>query len=84
MTRDLGVHGIFHVCRYSDGRVYSFNATQLCPLNLSTGVAPPGTVGMKIGSYEDGMTKVCIYQVPGSREAIRVSAAALCPLSHTF
>lgn len=84
MTRDLGVHGLFHLCRYSDGRVYSFNATQLCPLDFSTPALPSGTVGMKIGSYQDGMTKVCIYNVLGSREALRISAAALCPLSHTF
>ena len=84
MTQDLGVHGLFHLCRYSDGRVYSFNATQLCPLDFSTPSLPSGALGMKIGEYQDGMTKVCIYDVLGSREAIRISAAALCPLSHTF
>ena len=84
MTQDLGVHGLFHLCRYSDGRVYSFNATQLCPLDFSTPSLPSGTMGMKIGEYQDGMTKVCIYDVLGSREAIRISAAAICPLSHTF
>ncbi len=84
MTQDLGVHGLFHLCRYSDGRVYSFNATQLCPLNFSTPSLPSGVVGMKIGEYQDGMTKVCLYDVLGNREAIRISAAALCPLSHTF
>ena len=84
MTQDLGVHGLFHLCRYSDGRVYSFNATQPCPLDFSTPSLPSGVVGMKIGEYQDGMTKVCLYDVMGNREAIRISAAALCPLSHTF
>lgn len=84
MTQDLGVHGLFHLCRYSDGRVYSFNATQLCPLDFPTPALPAGAVGMKIGEYQDGMTKVCVYDVLGSQEAIRISAAALCPLSHTF
>lgn len=40
LTRDLGIHGISHLCQYSNGKVYAFNATQLCPLQLGSQESP--------------------------------------------
>lgn len=40
LSKDLGLHGLFHVCAYSNGKVYSFNATQLCPLQIANQGVP--------------------------------------------
>jgi hypothetical protein len=91
LSQDLGVHGLFHVCRYSNGKLYSFNATDLCPLQVEDdgqpavgAYQPPKQTGFKTGEYMDGMTKVCVYDVLGHTEAIRIGSAELCPLSHNF
>ena len=90
LQSDLGVHGLYHLCKYSNGRVYSFNAIELCPLSVSddvSGPAPPTSarkMGFKAGEYQDGMTKVCVYDVLGQKAAIRVGAVELCPLTHEF
>lgn len=90
LQADLGVRGIYHLCRYSNGRVYSFNATDLCPLQVSDSGAnspsgsPPQKMGFKSGEYQDGMTKVCVYDVLGQKASIRIGAAELCPLNHNF
>lgn len=88
LSRDLGVHGLFHLCVYSNGKVYSFNATQLCPLQVSDDgpATPPGgsITGFKVGEYQDGMTKVCVYNALGNLRAVRIGSADLCPLSYNF
>jgi hypothetical protein len=89
LQHDLGVHGLFHICQYSNGRNYSFNATDLCPMQVHDDAppatsAPPQRVGYKKGEQQDGMTKVCIYDVMGTEEAIRIGATTLCPLTHNF
>ena len=88
LSRDLGIHGLFHLCQYTDGNVYSFNATQLCPLQISDNGAPTpaggGVVGFKSGEYVDGMTKVCVYNVLGNLKSIRIGAIELCPQSYNF
>lgn len=43
LTRDLGIHGMSHLCKYSDGRVYAFGALQLCPLSINDDDGAPGT-----------------------------------------
>jgi hypothetical protein len=90
LQTDLGIHGMYHLCRYTNGQVYSYNATQLCPLSVSDNVNGPSMpnaprkTGFKTGEYMDGMTKVCVYNVLGQTAAIRIGAVALCPLSHEF
>jgi hypothetical protein len=90
LQQDLGVQGLFHLCRYSNGKVYSFNATTLCPLQVQDNGppafagSPPQRVGFKAGEYMDGMTKVCVYNVLGDSQAIRIGAVELCPLTHNF
>ena len=55
LSADLGVKGLYHICRYSNGKLYSFNATDLCPLQVSdegpsaVGNNPPMRVGFKSG-----------------------------------
>ena len=66
-----------------------FNATQWCPLQISDDVPPAyssggGTIGFKAGEHHDGMTKVCVYNVIGKLEAIRIGSVDVCPMSHTF
>ena len=82
------MHGLFHLCQYSDGKVYSFNATQLCPLQISQdGTQTSGTVGpvgFKAGEYMDGMTKVCVYNVLGNTKAVRVGGTEICPQTYQF
>lgn len=88
LSKDLGVHGLFHLCRYSNGIVYSFKATQLCPLQVQDN-GPPGVgagnmVGFKAGEYRDGMTKVCVYNVFGKLKTVRIGGMQLCPLTYRF
>lgn len=88
LSSDLGVHGVFHLCKYSNGVVYSFNALQLCPLQVQDN-GPPGVgagnlVGFKTGEYVDGMTKVCVYNVMGKLKSIRIGSVDMCPLSYNF
>jgi hypothetical protein len=90
LSQDLGVQGLQHLCRYSNGKIYSVNAAELCPMQVEDQGLPansgyqPVQVGFKTGEYMDGMTKVCVYNVLGHAEAIRVGGAELCPLSHNF
>lgn len=88
LSSDLGVHGLFHLCQYSDGNVYSFNATQLCPLQISDNGPPTAasgsSTGYKAGEYVDGMTKVCVYNVLGTLKSIRIGAVELCPQTYNF
>src|SRR5690348_7753415 len=68
LSSDLGVHGLYHICQYSNGKLYSFNATDLCPLQVNDDSPPAysssgSRTGYKAGEYQDGMTKVCVYNV---------------------
>lgn len=91
LQQDLGVHGLVHVCQYSNGRDYSFNATQLCPLQIEddgppqmNGPATNTVTGFLSGQYMDGMTQVCVYNVLGSTEAIRLNGIGACPATYQF
>jgi len=88
LSSDLGVHGLYHLCKYSNGKIYSFNATQLCPLQVTDDgpaqYSNGNMVGFKAGEYQDGMTKVCVYKVSGSLESIRIGAMETCPLTYNF
>jgi hypothetical protein len=85
LQRDLGIKNNMRHCLYSDGKVYTFNATELCEMSIE-GSAPGmgrGTGFLK-GEYQDGMTKVCVYDVLGETKAIRIGGVALCPLTSNF
>lgn len=85
LDQDLGIQGNVHLCRYSDGNVYSFRATSLCPLSVD---APGGGMGNGTGflkgSYVDGMTRVCVYNVMGQQRATRVDSYEICPINQEF
>ena len=85
LQQDLGVRGFMHYCKYSNGKIYTVNATDLCAMSIDD--APPGMgqgQGFLQGEFQDGMTKVCVYEVLGQRKALRIGAAQLCPLSPRF
>lgn len=91
LQKDLGVHDNQHLCKFSNGKVYAYNAIDLCPLQIEDdGPVNYGNqkaakqTGFKSGEYQDGMTKVCVYSVMGRTEAIRLSSVELCPLTYDF
>ncbi|MHB1870028.1 MAG: hypothetical protein ACYCT1_04130 [Steroidobacteraceae bacterium] len=43
-----------------------------------------GTVGFKAGEHHGGMTKVCVYNVIGKLEAVRIGSVDGCPMSHNL
>lgn len=85
LERDLGIRGFERLCRYSNDEVYSVNSIDLCPMSIDD--SPPGFgqgIGFKAGEYQDGLTKVCVYDVLGQQKAIRIDNFELCPLSYDF
>ena len=87
LVKDHGVNGVVRNCQYSNGKIYSVNATDLCELSIEDGGPLPQsgqTLGFLSGESQDGMTKVCVYDVLGQRRAIRLNASALCPLNQKF
>jgi hypothetical protein len=80
---DLGTKGTMRYCKYSDGKIYTVDATDLCELSIEA--SSFGGVGTLVGEKEsDGLNKVCVYDVMGERRAIRVSSVSICPLSQNF
>ena len=85
LQQDLGVQGLVHLCRYSNGKIYTVNAVDLCPLSIEDSAPGFGQgQGFLQGEYQHGMTKVCVYDVLGERKAIRLPNTDLCPLSPNF
>lgn len=89
--RDLGTENFMRYCQYSNGKVYTVESTDLCPMSVEAGMdygsrsgSSFGMMGMKKGEYVDGMTKVCIYDVLGEDKAVRVQNFELCPISPRF
>lgn len=85
--RDLGVEGFQRKCQYSNGKVYAVNSSKMCPLSIQEeGYLPQNTktTGFKAGEYNDGLTKICVYNVLGSQRAIRLNTTELCPLTYEF
>ena len=88
LKKDLGVRNMQHLCLYSNDKVYSLNATDMCPMSveddsIGRSKATPQT-GFKSGEYADGMTKVCVYDVLGKTEEVRFPLTTLCPLTYKF
>ena len=87
LVQDLGVQGNVRRCKYSNGKIYTVNATELCSMSVEEdGPLPPSgqTMGFLLGEYQDGMTKVCVYDVLGNKRALRLSSTSLCPLNAKF
>lgn len=83
--RDLGIEGFQRLCRYSNGEVYAFNTTDICPLQIEDSAPGFGnSLGFKSGEYMDGMSKICVYDVMGEERAIRIGGVELCPLNYQF
>ena len=85
LQADLGVRGLMRYCKYSNGKIYTVNATELCPISIEDSAPGFGRgQGFLQGEYQDGMTKVCIYDVLGERRALRLPSTSLCPLNPKF
>lgn len=89
LQRDLGVTGFMRYCEYSDGNTYTVNSVEICPTSVDVGDSFSGggssyQTGFKAGEYMDGLTKVCVYDVLGNQQAIRINSYELCPLSQKF
>ena len=89
LKKDLGIKGFQHNCLYSNGKVYSVNSTELCPIEIEAELGSPANTaakqtGFKTGEYQDGMTKICVYSVMGRTEKVRFDLTDLCPLSYDF
>lgn len=83
LQEDLGVQGLVHLCRYGNGKVYTVNAIDLCPISIQDS-APGFGQGILHGEYQDGMTKVCVYDVLGEKKAIRLPSTSLCAPNSRF
>ena len=85
LEADLGVRGVMRYCKYSNGKVYAVNATDLCQISIEDSAPGFGQGhGFLKGEYQDGMTKVCVYDVLGEQKALRISSTSICPLSPEF
>ena len=85
LEADLGVRGLMQYCKYSNGKIYTVNAVEICQISVEDSAPGFGQgQGFLKGEYQDGMTKVCIYEVLGERKALRVNGTSICPLNPKF
>lgn len=85
LVEDLGVRGVMRQCKYSNGKVYAVNAAEICQISIEDSAPGFGKgQGFLKGEYEDGMTKVCVYDVLGEKRAIRINITSICPLDPIF
>ena len=85
LVEDLGVRGVMRYCKYSNGKVYTVNAAEICQVSIEDSAPGFGRgQGFHKGEYQDGMTKVCVYDVLGEQRSIRVDGTSICPLDPKF
>lgn len=85
LKRDLGVQGLMRHCQYSNGEVYTVNAVDLCSQSVDGPTfSPNGKTGFLQREYEEGMTKVCVYEVLGDEHGVRQNGVSLCAPTHRF
>lgn len=85
LVEDLGVRGLSRYCKYNNGAVYTVNAAEICQITVEDSAPGFGQgQGFLKGEYEDGMTKVCVYDVLGDQRAIRINGTSICPLNAKF
>lgn len=84
-VEDLGIQGNIRRCKYDNGQVYTVNSINLCPMSVEGPAPNMGTgTGFYRGTYLDGMTRVCVYDVLGNQRGIRVNSTDICPLNYEF
>lgn len=85
LKEDLGVRGTMRYCKYSNGQTYTVNAAEICKISIEDSAPGIGRgKGFLKGEYQDGMTKVCVYDVMGEKRALRLNSTSLCPLNPDF
>lgn len=85
LEEDLGVRGVMRHCKYSNGKVYAVNAAEICKISIEDSAPGFGQgQGFLKGEYQDGMTKVCVYDVLGEQKALRIGSTSICPLNPRF
>ena len=85
LVEDLGVKGVMRYCKYSNGKIYTINAAEICKISIEDSAPGFGEgPGFLIGEQQDGMTKVCIYNVNGEKKGMRVDGTSICPLNPKF
>jgi hypothetical protein len=85
LQQDLGVKGLMRYCKYSNGQVYTFESTDLCEVTIEDTAPGMGKgTGFLAGEYEEGMTKICVYDVLGEKRLIRQNGVSICPVSFRF
>jgi hypothetical protein len=89
--------GLSKVCFYDVlGETHTLNipSTKLCPLSYQFEViprmpaqppaGPSGKTGFLKGEQEQGLTKICYYDVLGETYMITISSVKLCSLTYKF
>jgi len=89
--------GLSKICFYDVlGETHTINVSSvsLCPLSQNFDVMPKapaqreygsgGKTGFLKGEREQGLSKICFYDVLGETYALNVSSVSLCPLNHRF
>lgn len=85
LEQDLGVRGVMRYCKYSNGKVYTINAVEICQISIEDSAPGFGQgQGFLKGEYQDGMTKVCVYDVLGQQKGLRISSTSICPIAPKF
>ena len=89
--------GLSKICLYDVlGETHTLNisSVSLCPLSRNFEAMPNipkqrsinsgGKTGFLKGEREQGLSKICYYEVLGDTYAITINSIKLCPLNHRF
>ncbi len=89
--------GLSKICFYDVlGETHTLNVSSvsLCPLSYNFDITPDvpaqrqyesgGKTGFLSGEREQGLSKICYYDVLGETYALTISSVMLCPLTHRF
>jgi hypothetical protein len=89
--------GLSKICFYDVlGETHTINVSSvsLCPLSRDFDIIPKarepqrydsgGKTGFLKGERQQGLSKICYYDVLGETYALNVSSVSLCPLNHRF
>ena len=89
--------GLSKICYYDVlGETHTLNVSSvsLCPLSQDFDIMPaiPASRGYQSGAKtgflqgerEQGLSKICYYDVLGETYALTISSVSLCPINHQF
>ena len=89
--------GLSKICFYDvlgESHTLNVSSVSLCPLNHDFEIMPDvpvqrgyqsgGTTGFLQGEREQGLSKICYYDVLGETYALTINSVSLCPLNHQF